>query len=154
MDLKTRQLLRQSRLSQLECDNSIDDQDQDIVISDGDDDEQVAAVAGTSGRRATKQLKKTTKRQKFGVNTEKKINERKTVEQIVLEKKEELSEALKITGANYVTAQSLTSRYPVRPLCSVCGTRAPHSCAQCGARFCCVKCMNTHRETRCMRFVR
>lgn len=41
---------------------------------------------------------------------------------------------------------------PQRNFCSVCGFGAPYTCVTCGHRYCTVKCLHTHRDTRCMKW--
>lgn len=40
-----------------------------------------------------------------------------------------------------------------RHLCSVCGYRAPYTCARCGAYYCSRRCSGLHAETRCLKFM-
>jgi hypothetical protein len=54
----------------------------------------------------------------------------------------------------FVTAQAPASRLPARSLCAVCGFTAPQSCVKCGTRVCGSKCLATHTETRCLKFVK
>lgn len=39
-----------------------------------------------------------------------------------------------------------------RHFCCVCGLKAPYTCITCGMRFCCVSCLTTHRDTRCLKW--
>lgn len=52
----------------------------------------------------------------------------------------------------YPNAVAPASRYPPRPLCAVCGFAATYTCVQCGTRYCCIKCLETHKETRCLKW--
>ncbi|KAI7817591.1 hypothetical protein BC939DRAFT_465551 [Gamsiella multidivaricata] len=52
----------------------------------------------------------------------------------------------------YVTAAMGTSRYPSRQFCSVCGWKGIYRCSRCGMRYCDLKCLKTHEDTRCMKF--
>ncbi|RYG42380.1 hypothetical protein EON68_01890 [archaeon] len=49
----------------------------------------------------------------------------------------------------YLRAGAAAPVYPASRLCSVCGMRSAYTCARCGARFCCVRCNEQHKETRC-----
>lgn len=40
-----------------------------------------------------------------------------------------------------------------RHFCTVCGYFANYTCAVCGARFCCCRCLKIHSDTRCQKFV-
>jgi zinc finger HIT domain-containing protein 1 len=35
----------------------------------------------------------------------------------------------------------------------VCGLPSNYTCTSCGTRYCCLKCLSTHQETRCLKFV-
>lgn len=39
-----------------------------------------------------------------------------------------------------------------RHFCSVCGFNAPYTCITCGMRYCSLQCMQTHRDTRCLKW--
>jgi zinc finger HIT domain-containing protein 1 len=54
---------------------------------------------------------------------------------------------------NYVTAKAGPSRYPPRHFCAVCGDFGGYTCVTCGMRYCSVKCLQTHKETRCLKFI-
>jgi len=56
-------------------------------------------------------------------------------------------------GPNYATAQAPPTRFPERHFCAVCGFPSNYTCTSCGTRFCCLKCLATHQETRCLKFV-
>jgi len=49
-------------------------------------------------------------------------------------------------------AQAPPSRLPERHFCAVCGFPSNYTCISCGARYCCVKCLSTHLDTRCMKW--
>ncbi|KAG5311970.1 ZNHI1 protein, partial [Acromyrmex insinuator] len=53
---------------------------------------------------------------------------------------------------NYASAQAPPSRLPERHFCAVCGFPSNYICIPCGARYCCVKCLGTHLDTRCMKW--
>ncbi|GAB5031419.1 zinc finger hit domain-containing protein 1 [Nannochloropsis oceanica] len=55
-------------------------------------------------------------------------------------------------GPNYLTAAAKPSRLPTRHFCSVCGYWGLYACTRCGMRYCCGKCAETHKETRCLKF--
>ncbi|RHZ68228.1 hypothetical protein Glove_296g63 [Diversispora epigaea] len=52
----------------------------------------------------------------------------------------------------YLTVAAGKSRFPPRKFCSVCGFLANYSCKTCGMKYCSVKCLETHEETRCMKY--
>ena len=53
---------------------------------------------------------------------------------------------------NYLSAQAPPSSLPPRRFCAVCGFVSCQSCPTCGARYCSLKCQETHRETRCLKY--
>ncbi|XP_036381501.1 zinc finger HIT domain-containing protein 1 isoform X1 [Megalops cyprinoides] len=55
-------------------------------------------------------------------------------------------------GPNYLTACAPPSKFPQRHFCAVCGFPSSYTCVSCGARYCCVRCLGTHHETRCLKW--
>nr|SVE84592.1 EOG090X0GXS [Daphnia pulex]SVE85845.1 EOG090X0GXS [Daphnia pulicaria] len=53
---------------------------------------------------------------------------------------------------NYVSAQVPPSKFPERHFCAVCGFTCSYTCLSCGARYCSVKCLGTHQDTRCLKW--
>ncbi|XP_022257141.1 zinc finger HIT domain-containing protein 1-like [Limulus polyphemus] len=53
---------------------------------------------------------------------------------------------------NYLSACVPPSKFPEHHFCSVCGFPSNYTCIPCGARYCCVKCLGTHRDTRCLKW--
>ncbi|XP_033760529.1 zinc finger HIT domain-containing protein 1-like [Pecten maximus] len=53
---------------------------------------------------------------------------------------------------NYLSASVPQSRFPERRFCAVCGFPSNYTCVQCGARYCSVKCLGTHQDTRCLKW--
>lgn len=54
--------------------------------------------------------------------------------------------------ASYFTAAAPPSKLPERKFCSVCGSPSNYTCGPCGSRYCSVKCLGTHRDTRCLKW--
>lgn len=52
----------------------------------------------------------------------------------------------------YITAVAPPSKFPGRKFCAVCGFPSNYTCCQCGARYCCIKCLGTHQDTRCLKW--
>jgi len=53
---------------------------------------------------------------------------------------------------NYFSINALPPRIVIkRPFCSVCGYLGDYSCTRCGARFCSLRCNESHQETRCLK---
>jgi len=53
---------------------------------------------------------------------------------------------------NYQSALAPPSKFPERHFCAVCGFPSSYTCVQCGTRYCCVKCLGTHQDTRCLKW--
>lgn len=53
---------------------------------------------------------------------------------------------------NYLSAQAEPSNLPERHFCAVCGFPSNYTCIQCGTRYCCVRCLGTHQDTRCLKW--
>jgi len=53
---------------------------------------------------------------------------------------------------NYFSAAAPSSPYPERKFCAVCGFPSNYTCGPCGARYCSVKCLCTHQDTRCLKW--
>ncbi|KAF9963485.1 hypothetical protein BGZ70_007386 [Mortierella alpina] len=49
---------------------------------------------------------------------------------------------------SYLTVNMGPSRYPDRQFCSVCGWKGKYRCSKCGMRYCDLRCLKTHEETR------
>ena len=52
----------------------------------------------------------------------------------------------------YLSIAALPSKSSTRYFCSVCGYFGTYTCTRCGCRFCCTKCLLSHKETRCLKF--
>ncbi|XP_072034092.1 zinc finger HIT domain-containing protein 1-like [Amphiura filiformis] len=57
-----------------------------------------------------------------------------------------------IEPPNYLTACVPPSKFPERRFCAICGFPSNYTCVSCGARYCCVKCLGTHQDTRCLKW--
>ncbi|XP_067669617.1 zinc finger HIT domain-containing protein 1-like [Haliotis asinina] len=54
--------------------------------------------------------------------------------------------------ASYFSAGVPPSKMPPRHFCAVCGFPSNYTCVQCGARYCSVRCLGTHQDTRCLKW--
>ena len=52
----------------------------------------------------------------------------------------------------YASIAASPSFNPSRKFCSVCGYIGTYTCTRCGCRYCCSKCLASHKETRCLKF--
>lgn len=55
-------------------------------------------------------------------------------------------------GPNYCSAKVGTSPLPDRHFCAVCGFPSNYTCTSCGTRYCCIRCLGTHTDTRCLKW--
>lgn len=53
---------------------------------------------------------------------------------------------------SYASAEVEPSRLPDRHFCAVCGFPSNYTCTSCGTRYCCVRCLGTHQDTRCLKW--
>ena len=53
--------------------------------------------------------------------------------------------------APYQEANASASTKTPRKFCSICGYWGHHACMKCGARYCSHVCLETHKETRCLK---
>ena len=53
---------------------------------------------------------------------------------------------------HYFTIVSKPSKYPPLKLCSVCGFLSQYTCHICGSLYCSLKCLDIHKDTRCLKF--
>lgn len=74
---------------------------------------------------------------------------RKTFTAVLEEEKQRVGEGEKCC---YFTASVHPSQFPSRHFCAVCGFISNYTCVSCGARYCCVKCLETHQDTRCLKW--
>jgi len=53
---------------------------------------------------------------------------------------------------NYMSALAPPPQKPARHFCAVCGNFSKYSCTACGTRYCCIRCLSTHQDTRCLKW--
>ncbi|KAI8062580.1 zinc finger HIT domain-containing protein 1 [Gongronella butleri] len=61
-------------------------------------------------------------------------------------------EGLPLDVPTYHSCQADASQYPPRHFCSVCGYTSAYKCLRCGMKYCSVRCLETHRDTRCLKW--
>jgi zinc finger HIT domain-containing protein 1 len=142
LDAATRQRRARKALESLEQDNFHDDPHADLVMSkkalnlfqEGDDED-----AATSAARKSKKKTRSKEyyRQRF----------RKNFSQLLEE-----DAVLNADPPNYLSAQAAPSTKALRNFCAVCGFKSCYTCVTCGARYCSLRCQETHQETRCLKF--
>lgn len=52
----------------------------------------------------------------------------------------------------YSSAQVPESKQPERHFCAVCGFPSNYTCTVCGTRYCCIRCLGIHHDTRCLKW--
>ncbi|XP_067043365.1 zinc finger HIT domain-containing protein 1-like isoform X1 [Acropora muricata] len=66
---------------------------------------------------------------------------------------EEAEQETEAGQPSYSSANVPPSKFPERHFCSVFSTfPSNYTCVSCGARYCCVKCLGTHQDTRCLKW--
>lgn len=76
-----------------------------------------------------------------------KLKYRKTFSQLVEE-----GQVCHPDPPNYLSAQVEPSNLPERHFCAVCGFPSNYTCIACGTRYCSVRCLGTHKDTRCLKW--
>lgn len=134
LDEATRCRRQRKALEALEQDNFHDDPHPDLVMS-----KKVPKFQETLDTRVRKKKSKSAEyyKQRF----------RKTLQQLVEEDRNYHPDP-----PNYMSAQALPSQFPERRFCAVCGFPSNYTCIPCGARYCSVKCLGTHLDTRCLKW--
>ncbi|XP_076801084.1 zinc finger HIT domain-containing protein 1-like isoform X2 [Clavelina lepadiformis] len=74
---------------------------------------------------------------------------RKTFAAVLEEQRQTLGDS---EGPSYFHAVVPSSRFPGRHFCAVCGFFSSYTCVSCGARYCSVRCLGTHQDTRCLKW--
>jgi len=137
LDDASRQRRARKALESLEQDNNCDDPHADLVMSKKalslfQDEEDQA-------QRRTKRKARTTEyyKQRF----------RKNLAQLLEEEAGEQGGQVP-----YLSAALPDSLLPPRRLCAVCGFPSMYGCSTCGTRYCSLKCLETHEDTRCLKW--
>lgn len=73
------------------------------------------------------------------------IKYNKNFQQLLEEEKVQRPEA-----PNYSSALAPQPIKPPRHFCAVCGNFSKYNCTACGTRYCCLRCLGTHKNTRCL----
>jgi len=151
LDDASRQRRARKALERLESDNNQDDPHADLVMSKkalglfqdegGDNNVQ---------ERRTKRKAKTLEyyKQRFRKNFSQLLEEEMSA--VMTDGEEEDEAGGPVPG--YLAAQVPESRLPPRKLCAVCGFPSSYTCVTCGARYCSLKCLEVHQETRCLKW--
>lgn len=122
----------------LESDNYHEDPHADLVMS-----KKIPRFDETLELRAARTKKKERTAEYY------QIKFRKNFQQLV---DEDRAEAESNKRPSYMDIQCEESQIPPRRFCAVCGFLGPYSCLSCGTRYCSIRCMDTHMETRCLKW--
>lgn len=138
LDEITRKRRAKKALEALEQDNYHDDPHSDLVMS-----KKVPKFnSDLDGPRNTRKSRKSRPPDYY------KIKYRKSFQQILEDFR--LSNP---AAPNYVTAAAPPSKFPERHFCAVCGFPSTYTCTSCGTRYCCLRCLSVHQDTRCLKHV-
>lgn len=137
LDESARRRRARKALEALEQDNFHEDPHADLVMSKKVPKFQDSSDATTR----TRKTKKTKGAEYF------KAKYRKTFVQLLEEDK-----AYRPDPPNYSSAQAPEPILPDRHFCAVCGYFSQYTCTSCGTRYCSVKCLGTHLDTRCLKW--
>lgn len=134
LDEASRKRRQRKALEALEADNFHDDPHADLVMS-----KKVPKFQDQLESRGRKKKAKSAEyfKQKY----------RKTLQQLIEEDKIQRPE-----HPNYSSISVGSSELPERHFCTVCGYFSKYTCVPCGARYCSVRCLNTHQDTRCLKW--
>lgn len=137
VDIKTRQKRQKRQLEALENDNFHNDPHEQLNL--------YVAKAKLPSFNDNNETKKK-KRVKLGEIFKQKA--KRTFQSLIEECQAEKKDGV----PNYFTAAVTKSQFPPRFFCSVCGLMSKYTCVTCGTRYCCVSCLKTHKDTRCMKY--
>lgn len=65
---------------------------------------------------------------------------------------DEMNTEVRTTEPCYSTAQAPESQMPERHFCAVCGFPSNYTCTVCGTRYCSIRCLGVHQDTRCLKW--
>lgn len=138
LDDAARQRRARKALQSLEQDNSHEDPHADLVMSK----KALSLFQEDSPEKRPKRKARTTEyyKQRF----------RKTIDQLLDEDAGADEEGEETVG--YLAAQVPESRRPSRFLCAVCGFPSSYTCVTCGTKYCSLRCLETHQDTRCLKW--
>lgn len=137
-----RQVSRRQRLDLLQQDNHFEDPHKNLVLA-----KNVPTFTEDAERKQTKRSRKSKLSERWKRSLAQALQEEDrfwTMNQPNLDAS---------STCNYFTAEVGKSRYPPLVLCSVCSFPCNMRCVTCEERFCSKKCLEIHKDTRCMKRV-
>lgn len=138
IDETTRKRRQRKFMEILEADNYHDDPHADLVMS-----KKIPKFEENLETRSTRNKKKERTAEYY------QMKYRKNFQQLV---EEDRIDAELNNRPSYLDAAAEDSKFPPRHFCAVCGFMSNYVCLTCGTRYCCIKCMNVHLETRCLKW--
>lgn len=135
LDVATRNRRARKALESLEMDNYQQDPHADIVLNKKAP--KFLDTIESKGGRRKKEKSAEYYKQKF----------RRTFDQLI-----EADQFNNKDPPNYISIEAPPSNLPRRIFCAVCGFRSSYTCTTCGARYCCISCLDTHQATRCLKW--
>ncbi|XP_044758860.1 zinc finger HIT domain-containing protein 1 [Coccinella septempunctata] len=138
VDDSTRRRRFRRMLELLESDNYQEDPHADLVMS-----KKLPKFDDDLEQRSTR----TKKRERTADYYQSKY--RKTFEQMV---EEDRIEAEKTGRVSYLDAEARSADFAARKFCNVCGFFSKYTCVTCGIKYCSIRCMHIHQETRCLKW--
>lgn len=138
IDETSRKRRQRKVMELLESDNYHDDPHADLVMS-----KKVPRFEDNLEHRSTRTKRKERTAEYY------QIKFRKNFQQLL---DEDRAEAEINKRVSYMDIQCESSSKPPRHFCAVCGFLGPYSCLSCGMRYCSIRCMDTHTDTRCLKW--
>jgi zinc finger HIT domain-containing protein 1 len=147
IDSITRREAHEARLASLENENFIIEKE---LHASADDDGEYKPLEASNEDEGLVSLKKRRKRQRSEFFKTAARQMFRTFDEVL---KAENYEAYCPHIPTYLTVAAPPSHKPPRHFCYVCGFEANYTCKRCGLRFCSLKCDETHKESRCLKFI-
>ena len=156
LDDASRQRRARKALEALEADNNQDDPHADLVMS-----KKALSLFQDEGGETAPQERRPKRKARtleyYKLRFRKNLSQLLEEETMMMDDGEMPSEDGSEAGHDsalpgYITAQVSESRYPPRKLCAVCGFPSQYTCVTCGTRYCCLRCQETHQDTRCLKW--
>jgi len=153
--MQKRRLQRQ--LAKLEQDNFQEDPHANLVWNKAVPKFADGVVYGSGGskvqrkREQSKSGENATKKGKKLVAELTKTRFRKTFVQLLEESEKRIKEE-DPDARTYADIIAKPSALPPRKFCSVCGLISKYTCVQCHSRYCSIRCLHVHTDTRCLKW--
>eukprot|EP00092_Neocalanus_flemingeri_P011179 GFUD01012042.1.p2 GENE.GFUD01012042.1~~GFUD01012042.1.p2 ORF type:complete len:165 (-),score=49.79 GFUD01012042.1:342-836(-) len=145
LDDASRQRRARKALEALEADNNCEDPHADLVMS-----KKALSLfqdeGGDSGSQERRPKRKARTMEYY------KLRFRKNLAQLLEEESNSVEGEEEGELVGYLAAQVPDTIIPPRNLCAVCGFPSPYTCSTCGTRYCSLRCLETHQDTRCLKW--